>query len=111
MEITGSTVKLNVALPRAAESAPASGASPNAFGIGQANQPDVQLSAQAQIIQQREQQQPTQAAQQKPAAEESAPVSQNDFVRVSSSVGKASQSNGLSEKDAIELYKSIEKML
>lgn len=87
----------------------------NAFGIGQANQADVELSPQARILQQNEQ---TQAERREAAGQgqndndESAEneISGNEFVRVSSSVGSAAKNNLTSEK-ATEVYQSIQALL
>ncbi|WP_026376339.1 hypothetical protein [Aestuariibacter salexigens] len=85
----------------------------NAFGIGRANQPDVELSPQARILQQNEQiqQQRRESLEQRQSTDDDdADTSTNDYVRVSSSVG-AAQRNNLSAEEATELYRSIEKML
>ena len=76
----------------------------NTLGIG--NQNSAEKLPQAQIIEQSAQQQP-----QRQADEQQSQVSGSDFIRVSSSVGKGNQSNGLTENQAIELYRQIEKML
>ncbi|MBN7821485.1 hypothetical protein [Bowmanella yangjiangensis] len=83
-----------------------------AFGIGA--KPQVELSAQAKILQQTEQNlQTQQASRQVREPEQKDPEQQasNEYVRVSSSVGPAAQSNNLSTDKATELYRSIEKML
>ncbi len=88
----------------------------NAFGIGEANKPEVQLSPQAQILQQNEQTQ----AQRRQSLEsnqstvedsnKAEQISGNEFVRVSSSVGSAS-SNNLTTEKATEVYRSIQDLL
>ena len=87
----------------------------NAFGIGRANQAEVELSPQARILQQNEQTQTERrdAINQNTNSEESATndeVAGTDFVRVSSSVGSAAKNNLTSEK-ATEVYQSIQKLL
>lgn len=87
----------------------------NAFGIGQANQADVELSPQARVLQQNEQ---TQAERREAAGQNSSDTEQSadndisgtEFVRVSSSVGSAAKNNLTSEK-ATEVYQSIQALL
>ena len=92
----------------------------NAFGIGTANQPEVELSPQARILQQNEQTQnerrealgqdrvPEQAEEEDANP---APVATGtDFVRISSSVGSAARNN-LSTERATEVYRSIQELL
>jgi len=87
----------------------------NAYGIGEANQPKVELSPQARILNQNAQDQ--QALQQNASAKKAPSEGKddrqvnNEFVRVTSSVGEAKQSNNLSTDKATKLYRSIEKML
>lgn len=88
----------------------------NAFGIGRANQPEVELSPQARILQQNEQTQNarSQASGQNAPAdqeqEDSSQTSGTDFVRVSSSVGSTARNN-LSSDRAAEVYQSIQDLL
>ncbi|GAC16919.1 hypothetical protein [Aliiglaciecola lipolytica] len=84
----------------------------NAFGIGNANKPEVELSAQARILQQNEQTQNErrESVNAGNQAEESADVTGNEFIRVSSSVGSAARNNLTSEK-ATEVYRSIQDLL
>ncbi len=87
----------------------------NAFGIGSANQPDVELSPQARILQQNEANQSERASalgQDGPTEQQEEPsqTSGRDFVRVSSSVGSASRNN-LSSERATEVYQSIQDLL
>ncbi|GAB3027595.1 hypothetical protein [Bowmanella dokdonensis] len=114
MEIQTTGTALNKTFSTTAP-ATQSGGPPNAYGIGVANQPKVDLSPQARILQQTEQQQPVSQTggrqQQNPGEKESAVEIQADFVRVSSSLGSAAQSNNLTSEKATELYRSIEKML
>ncbi|MEP4890323.1 MAG: hypothetical protein ABJV04_09880 [Aliiglaciecola sp.] len=89
----------------------------NAFGIGNANKPEVELSAQARILQQNEQtvrertqpeqNQNTEADNQNDSAEG---LSGNEYIRVSSSVGSAAKNNLTTEK-ATEVYRSIQELL
>ena len=88
-------------------------AAPNAYGIGQANQPKVELSPQGKILQQTEQAlKAAQPVNDNKAAqpEEKEPIAQ-DFVRVSSSIGKGAQSNALTSEQALDVYRSIEQYL
>ena len=84
----------------------------NAFGIGRANQTEVELSPQARILQQNEQDQQQRANQLEQTSEpDSAPSSSGtEFVRVSSSVGTAARNN-LSTDKATEIYQSIQDLL
>lgn len=88
----------------------------NAFGIGSANQPTVELSPQARILQQNEASQSERASalgQDDPTEqqdEETSQTSGTDFVRISSSVGSSSKSN-LSTQRATEVYQSIQDLL
>ncbi|WP_188691168.1 hypothetical protein [Bowmanella pacifica] len=85
---------------------------PVAFGVG--SELKVELSPQAKILQQTEQnlqsQQGSRQSRQSEKQEAEAQFS-NEYVRVSSSVGPSAQSNNLSADKATELYRSIEKML
>lgn len=94
---------------------------PNAFGIGSANRPEVELSPQARILQQneetnRERQQALDENlrgdqnEQDDQEQEQQAISGNDFVRVSSSVGSA-QRNNLTTERATEVYRSIQGLL
>lgn len=82
----------------------------NAFGIGSANKPEVELSPQARILQQNEAQQRERQESQNEEQDDSNALSGNEFVRVSSSVGSA-QKNNLSTEKATEVYQSIQKLL
>jgi hypothetical protein len=104
MEISPRAQALNLSvtagLNQGSQSAPT-----NNFGIGQNS--NVELSAQAKILQQTER---NQGARQSAATNDSAPTSNNEFVRVSSSVG-TDQKNNLSNEQALKIYRSIEKLL
>jgi hypothetical protein len=114
MNVSATTIELNSSI----ELAPKVGAGAQdkplvAFGIGQVNKPEVELSAQGKILQQAEQvqqvrQQSLQQPKQKNEAEQSDTT--NKYIRVSSSVGNA-QRNNLSADEATEIYRSIEKLL
>lgn len=88
----------------------------NAFGIGQANQSNVELSPQARILQQNEKDQlaRTQSLGQDKGTESDTSSEQEvagtAFVRVSSSVGTAARNNLTTEK-ATEVYQSIQDLL
>ncbi len=78
-------------------------------------QDTVTISPQAQVLNkigeenQNRQQQLEQR--QESSSEESEQVAGRDFVRVSSSLGQAASSFGLSEQQAIELYKEIDNII
>ncbi|MBU2878695.1 MULTISPECIES: hypothetical protein [Alteromonadaceae] len=84
----------------------------NAFGIGNANKPEVELSAQARILQQNEQTQNerNQSAQMNSQSNQTEALSGTEFIRVSSSVGSAARNNLTTEK-ATEVYRSIQDLL
>ena len=92
----------------------------NAFGIGRANRPEVELSPQARILQQNEANQQALSDRLAKAREAQANDSQqqeqdsdNDnsgFVRVASSEGSAQKNNIPAEK-AAEVYRSIQSLL
>lgn len=113
MEIGNFATKpnLNLAQPRTSSSAEQP---VNAFGIGPANRPEVELSPQARILQQNEQVQNERRSMlnQTRAADQEQPEQQinRDYVRVSSSVGSAA-SNNLSNEKATEIYQSIQELL
>lgn len=111
MEISATNSIINSAIT---PSAKGDEAKVNAFGIGQANQPTVELSPQGKILQQTEQALKTaQAASESKTAqpeEKKEPLAQ-DFVRVSSSIGKGAQSNALTSEQALDVYRSIEQLL
>jgi hypothetical protein len=86
---------------------------PNAFGIGTANQKEVTLSPQAQILQQNERTQnerSTALGQTSVKDTDTQPISGNDYVRVSSSAGSAAKNN-LTAEQAAEVYQSIQDLL
>ncbi|GGD70263.1 hypothetical protein [Lacimicrobium alkaliphilum] len=115
MEInaTSATLKNDVRLPADRVDAGNKSRNLNAFGIGEANKPQVELSAQAKILQQSEQRQleRQQSAPVKQEKEQEPQELNNNFVRVSSSIGESSQANNLNSEKAAELYRSIEKLL
>lgn len=92
----------------------------NAFGIGQANQPEPSLSAQARILQQNEANQRelregfqearenSQEEQQENA--ESPETDTSGFVRFSSSEGSV-QRNNLPAERAAEIYRSVQSLV
>jgi hypothetical protein len=110
MEISPRTQQLNLGLSLGPDRVIQSAAS-NTFGIGQNS--NVELSAQAKILQQTER---NQAARQNALTNDSAaldttePANNKEFVRVSSSVG-TDQRNNLSNEQALKIYRSIEKLL
>lgn len=115
MEIGVASNLTNLAIARNSGTAD-SEQSLNAFGIGRANQPEVELSPQARILQQNEQVQNErqQSLQQNLTGDEDSNeldnVSGTEFVRVSSSVGSAARNN-LSAERATEVYQSIQDLL
>ena len=118
MEIPVANNLSNVTFNNSKGSTPAPEKPANAFGIGAANQPEVQLSPQARILQQTEQNQAArnEAFQQAQNNNDEEPsenrqeISGNEFVRVSSSVG-SSQRNNLTTDRATEVYRSIQALL
>ncbi len=87
----------------------------NAFGIGQANQPEVELSPQARILQQNEANQAErreQFEQQQERAEQQNQEQEQDqgFVRLSTSEGNISRNNLEAEK-AAEVYRTIQSLV
>lgn len=90
---------------------------PNAFGIGNTNKPEVELSPQARILQQNEQDQTARqqglgkaTEQRDDTSNSDTAISGNEFVRVSSSVGTAAKNNLTTDK-ATEVYRSIQELL
>lgn len=115
MEISATSAKLNIDFRGPVEKAGNGQKSEklNAFGIGEANKPQVEVSAQAKILQQAEQSQ-LERQQSNPARqnkEQQSSEPSNNFVRVSSSLGESAQANNLNSEKATELYRSIEKLL
>lgn len=114
MEVSATNNQINSALQLASEKSGEATAKPlNAFGIGQANKPEIELSPQGKILQQAELAQSVrQKSVDQPKQQESAEQqdSNNNYIRVSSSIGNA-QRNNLSGDQATELYRSIEKLL
>ncbi|GAB2685768.1 hypothetical protein [Aliiglaciecola aliphaticivorans] len=89
----------------------------NAFGIGNANKPEVELSAQARILQQNEQTQRERIqSEQRPNTDTEnqtdsvEALAGNEFIRVSSSLGSTAKNNLTTEK-ATEVYRSIQDLL
>jgi hypothetical protein len=116
MEISATSARLNIDLKGPVEKADKGqyGGKLNAFGIGEANKPRVELSPQARILQQTEQtqleRQQTRPAKEDEESQETTDLN-NNFVRVSSSLGESAQANNLNSEKATELYRSIEKLL
>lgn len=113
MEI-GATNNLNsVSFVQKETANSATNTTPNAFGIGSANQKEVTLSPQAQILQQNEQTQSERSStlgQTNVQGSNRQATSGNDFVRVSSSAGSAAKNN-LTAEQAAEVYQSIQDLL
>ena len=117
MEIRATNGLDNLSIAQSRNNNSSSESRPNAFGIGSANQPEVELSPQARILQQNEQ---TQNERREALSrdrdngeednEQRSSGSGNEFVRVSSSVGSA-QKNNLSTEKATEVYQSIQNLL
>ena len=117
MEIRATNGLDNLSIAQSRNNNSSSESRPNAFGIGSANQPEVELSPQARILQQNEQTQNERREalnrdrnERDDEGEQSNQTSGNDFVRVSSSVGSA-QKNNLSTDKATEVYRSIQALL
>lgn len=119
MEIGGTNRLSNLSFSQPADTSGQGEQPPNAFGIGSANQPEVQLSPQARILQQTEQNQSelregleNARNQENGDSEENTQneLSGSEFVRVSSSVGTTARNN-LSTERAAEVYQSIQDLL
>lgn len=88
----------------------------NAFGIGQANQPEVELSPQARILQQNEadQAQRIEQRESREAQTEEQETQQQEqsggFVRLSTSEGNISRSN-IEAQRAAEVYRTIQNLV
>lgn len=118
MEVSTTTNILNAGFSRnvsASSREAEAGARPNAFGIGRENQPEVQLSPQARILQQNEenatqlreglQDQRERANDQQEQEEQEQQTS--GFVRLSTSEGDVSRSRIEAEK-AAEVYRTVQ---
>lgn len=82
------------------------------FGIGQENSAEVELSPQARILQQNEQaQQQSQQSQSSVKNNKEPEPASNEFIRVSSSIGRSSQGTRMTSEEALDAYRSIEKLL
>lgn len=88
----------------------------NAFGIGQANQPEPNLSPQARILQQNDENQRAlreglEEARENAQQESTEPETDNSgFVRVASSEGSV-QRNNLPAEKAAEIYRSVQSLV
>lgn len=118
MEVTATVGAINNGITRNADSSVESESRPNAFGIGSANRTEVELSPQARVLQQvdenqrslREQfEQRREDTRQKDEEQESV-ESNNGYVRVSSSEG-STQKNNLSAEKAAEVYQAISRFV
>lgn len=119
MEITATVGAINNGISRNTDSSAESGSRPNAFGIGSANRTDVELSPQALVLQQvdenqrslREQfEQQREDAQQRDEEQQEPVEGNNGYVRVSSSEG-STQKNNLSAEKAAEVYQAISRFV
>lgn len=111
MEILASTSVVNTAV-----SSPVASSGQNAFGIGAANRPTVELSPQAQFLQSNAEQQQLyldRAEQGKESRTETAAEKEatDDYIQVSSSVGNSARSGNLTHNEAMEIYRSIQNLL
>lgn len=107
MDIPVTNTVINAGIRREATTS-AGQEAPNAFGIGAANQPEPQLSPQARILQQNEQQN---RERQESFEQNQEDNGRNDgFIRVSGSEGSTQKGN-LSAEKAAEIYRSIEALL
>ncbi|XOV79710.1 MAG: hypothetical protein ACFHVJ_01845 [Aestuariibacter sp.] len=118
MEVSTTTSILNAGFSRNVNSlnrGSEESTTPNAFGIGRENQPEVQLSPQARILQQNEenasqlrdglQEQREQASESREDEEQEQQTS--GFVRLSTSEGDVSRSRIEAEK-AAEVYRTVQ---
>lgn len=118
MQVTATVNSINTGISTDVSSDSAAESRPNAFGIGSANRPEVELSPQARILQQTDENQRSlrerfeenreNARQQQ---EENEPAERNNgYVRVSSSEGSSAKNN-LSAEKAAEVYRAISKLI
>lgn len=110
MEISNSARAINSSLTSASEADNSRANTSTNFGIGQPRQNEVELSPQARVLQQTEQnQRNAQQSVQEARAELDPPT--NEFIRITSSIGRSSQSNRLTSEQALDMYRSIEKLI
>lgn len=89
---------------------------PNAFGIGKENQPEVELSPQARVLQQTDQNQRElrdgleERRQEARESQEQEQTQADGFVRLSTSEGNVSRNNLEAEK-AAEVYRTIQNLV
>lgn len=118
MQVTATVNSINTGISKNVSSDSETESRPNAFGIGSANRPEVELSPQARVLQQtdenqrnlREQFEQQRENAQQSREDEEAVERNNGFVRVSSSEGSASKNN-LSAEKAAEVYQAISKLI
>lgn len=125
MEVTATISSINSGITRdTSNSSDQEETRLNAFGIGEANKTEVELSPQARILQQTDANQrdlSERLEEQRQAARERAEQEQQDdqaqesnstngFVSVASSEGRA-QRNNLSSEKAAEVYQAISKLV
>lgn len=115
MEVSATTNVINAGINRNTSQAADAETQPNAFGIGNANRPEVELSPQARVLQQNDANQQNtrqQASQQRSESnDEQEPPQRNDgFVRVSSSEG-STQKNNLASEKAVEVFQAISRLV
>ncbi|UAA38316.1 hypothetical protein KIH87_16760 [Paraneptunicella aestuarii] len=119
MEVTATIGSINSGITKNTSVTAEAESRPNAYGIGSANRPEVELSPQARILQKADENQRTlreQFDEQRDKAKERTEKQQEQqqgsdgFVRVSSSEGSA-QKNNLSAEKAAEVYQAISRLL
>ena len=127
MQVTPTVESINSGISRNTSGTAEAETRPNAYGIGSANRPEVELSPQARILQKtdenqrslREQFEENQAqardkakdkAKERSERQQEEIQSSSGYVRVSSSEGSA-QKNNLSSEKAAEVYRAISKLL
>lgn len=118
MEVSATVTQLNAGFTRSNESAEETEEGLNAFGIGAANRPEIELSPQARILQQTEQNYLARQEAIDQAREERRQEQENDanengaesFLPDTDTKGGLQRQNTYAER-ATELYRSIENLL
>lgn len=119
MQVTATVNSINSGINTTTAKPAEPDAAPNAFGIGKENQPEVELSAQARILQQTDENQRNlrerfdeqrDGARENESDADQEQGSNDGFVRVSSSEG-ATQKNNLPAERAAQVYQAISRLL
>lgn len=119
MQVTATVNSINTGINATTTPTVEDDTRPNAFGIGSENQPEVELSPQARILQQTDQNQRDlrerfDKQRENARQSDSDPVQEqgqdDGFVRVSSSEG-STQKNNLPAERAAQVYQAISRLL